>query len=149
MLTWSCCSWTPDLEIHLWWGTENRGCWRYRKFLGSMVRSPLRAWPCWGSDLRVIMNIEMKDTTDHTDHHISLFLHINASCSRVLSYIHAVGRVDSLFWATPDPWRVSQATWSPWKNAPGQRSCHIFQYITGTWKTTGQVWTRLQERLRL
>ena len=52
MLTWSCCSWTPDLGIHHGWGTGSRGCWRCRRSPGSKVGFQRRAWPCWGSGLK-------------------------------------------------------------------------------------------------
>lgn len=52
-LTWSCCSWTPDQEIPHEWGIENMGYWHCRGFPGSKAGPQRRAWPCWGSGLRV------------------------------------------------------------------------------------------------
>lgn len=51
-LTLSCYSWRRHLETRLWLGIWSRGCWRCRRCPGSMAKSQLKAWPCWGNDLK-------------------------------------------------------------------------------------------------
>lgn len=136
-LTWSCCSWTPSQEILHGWGIENTGYWHYRRFPGSMAGPLWRAWPCWGSGLEkrtqcwlsstqafyaYLWTGMQRGTQDITSPCLSVDGNVFGYV--ILTHIHVDDRVDWLFSATRVPWTTKQATWSPWRNAPGRQAKH-------------------------
>lgn len=55
--------------------------------------------------------------------------HVSDIFEELFAYIHVDGRADSLFLATLVPWTAWQATWSPWRSAPGWVVQHKFNIL--------------------